>query len=276
MNVCVFGSSSKSTNEAYLSSAYHLGELLAERGHTCVNGAGRFGVMGAVNNGCYNKGGKIIGVIHSIFCVDTSEHPTIKDLVVVGGIDLYQRKLELFNNSDCILVLPGGVGTFDELWDGISARSLGMKGMASKPICVVNIDGYYDGSLQQMNRAKQDGILYEDISEYFHVENDVESALTWCEEAVHSSRKLCRDMHERKVERMVLRSNNVDEVHLEKPVHLMHIQQQSDGAVVSSTEVNAPTEAKQRTRLISASLPHATLLLLGVLAGMTIAGASRP
>ena len=67
MNVCVFGSSSKSTETSYVTAAYRLGELIAERGHTCVNGAGRYGVMGGVNNGCSSKGGKIVGIIHSIF-----------------------------------------------------------------------------------------------------------------------------------------------------------------------------------------------------------------
>lgn len=211
MNVCVFGSSSQSTKSVYVEEALKLGELIAEQGHTCVNGAGKYGVMGGVNNGCFSRGGKIIGVIHNIFCVDSSEHPTIKDLVIVGGIDLYERKLQLFDYSDCILVLPGGVGTFDELWDGISSRSLGMKGMTTKPICVVNIDGFYDGSIQQMKRAFEDGILYQEISEYFHVEDNVTDALKWCVDAVHSSRKIPMDAHVRKVERVLRKSNNLHE-----------------------------------------------------------------
>lgn len=261
-----------------MDAAYRLGELIAERGHTCVNGAGRYGVMGGVNNGCSNKGGKIIGVIHSIFCVDTSEHPYIKDLLVVGGIDLYQRKLELFNNSDCVLVLPGGVGTFDELWDGISSRSLAMKGMSMKPICIVNLNGYYDGSIMQMHRAKKDGILYEDIDEYFHVEDNVEDALRWCEEAVHSSRKIATDAHERKVERMVTRFNNVAETVLEKPDHVIRptngqATQDTDTANSSNTSSNSEGGflvrhgAWSRTnwsRLLSSQLLSANLMVMAV------------
>lgn len=212
MRVGVFGSSSKDTKVAYLEEAERLGELLADRGYTCVNGAGKFGVMGALNNGCCRKNGKIVGVIHSIFCVDASEHPYIKDLLVVGGIDLYERKLQLFESSDCIIVLPGGVGTLDELWDGVSSKSLGMKDMSLKPICVVNQDGFYDGSILQMKRAFQDGILYQDVEEYFHVESNVTDALTWCQEALESSRKVPIDTHNRKIERMVAKNNNVPEV----------------------------------------------------------------
>ena len=247
MNVCVFGSSSKSTETSYVIAAYRLGELIAERGHTCVNGAGRYGVMGGVNNGCSSKGGKIVGVIHSIFCVDTSEHPTIKDLLVVGGIDLYQRKLELFNNSDCVIVLPGGVGTFDELWDGISSRSLAMKGMSTKPICIVNLNGYYDGSIMQMHRAKKDGILYEDIDEYFHVEDNVEDALRWCEDSVHSSRKIAVDTHERKVERMVTRFNNISETVLEKPDHVIRHPELETGVDARNSSGNSNDNPKDNS-----------------------------
>jgi uncharacterized protein (TIGR00730 family) len=180
MRVCVFGSSSTATNTKYVEAAVLLGELIAEKGLVCVNGAGKFGVMGGLNDGCSSKNGDIVGIIHSKFCVDFGEHKSIKKLEIVDGADLYQRKLRLFENSDCILVLPGGVGTFDELWDGVSAKSLGMKDMSNKPICVVNIDGYYDGSILQMRRAAADGILYKDVEAFFHVETNVQDALDWC------------------------------------------------------------------------------------------------
>jgi uncharacterized protein (TIGR00730 family) len=237
--------------------------MIAERGYTCVNGAGRYGVMGGVNNGCSSKGGRIIGVIHSIFCVDTSEHPFIKDIVVVGGIDLYQRKLELFNNSDCVLVLPGGVGTFDELWDGISSRSLGMKDMVTKPICIVNIDGYYDGSIAQMHRAKKDGILYEEVDEYFHVEDNVQDALNWCELAVHNSRKAGMDTHHRKVERMITRSNNLPDVPLDKPTHMIR---HTDTSSTSGKEVSTKEkEEKEKAPARAASAVSPALLPVGAL-----------
>lgn len=77
--------------------------------------------------------------------------------------------------------MPGGVGTFDELWDCICGKSLGMKGMDHKPICVVNIDGFYDGFIMQLRRAYRDGILYGPAETYFHVETDAIEALNWCQ-----------------------------------------------------------------------------------------------
>lgn len=180
MNICVFGSSSPRTKQRYIDESYVLGQLLAERGLTCVNGGGRYGCMGGLNDGCHRNNGTIVGIIHKKFCVDITEHPFIKDLVVVDGDDLYERKLALFNNSECVIVLPGGVGTFDELFDGVSAKSLNMKNMTYKPICLVNTDGFYDGFILQMERAYQDSILYHPVQDYFHVEDNAKDALDWC------------------------------------------------------------------------------------------------
>lgn len=182
MRVCVFGSSSKSTNERYVEAAYEFGKFLGERKSLCVNGGGRFGVMGGLNRGCLEVGGDVKGVIHEKFCVDFGENKEIANMIIAAGDDLYERKHLLFNNGDCIISLPGGPGTFDEFWEAVLHKSLGMKGLTNKPICLVNIDGFYDGFLLQMKRAQQDGILYGDIESYYHVANDCISAYEWCEQ----------------------------------------------------------------------------------------------
>ena len=144
ISVCVFASSRES-NPRFTKAALELGNLLAEKGLLCVNGAGQFGCMGALNKACHANGGKIRGIIHKKFVVDFGESALIKDLIVSDGDDLVERKQLLMDNGDCIIVLPGGIGTFDEFWDAVGARSLGMKGMGQKPICLVNVDGFYDG-----------------------------------------------------------------------------------------------------------------------------------
>ena len=271
MRVGVFGSSSKDTKQAYLDEAFRLGELLAERGYTCVNGAGKFGVMGALNTACSQKNGKIVGVIHSIFCVDAGEHPFIKDLLVVGGIDLYERKLQLFDASDCIMVLPGGVGTFDELWDGISSKSLGMKDMSLKPICIVNVDGFYDGSLQQLQRAHEDGILYQEVEEYVHVETNVADALAWCAEQVENSRKVPIDTHLRKIERMVAKNNNVPHP---DPVEHFAVHREHVPIEVTEPDMTESSTARSNVSKRSDGSFYGSLALaasVGVLVGLTLA-----
>jgi hypothetical protein len=180
--VGVFGSSSKTTAQRICDESFRLGELIAERGHVCVNGAGSTGVMGYLNEGARSKGGRIKGVIHRTFIVDSKEDVKITDLVVTNGDGLNERKDALFEESDCLIVMPGGVGTFDEFWDVVCARSLNMKGVDDKPICLVNLDGFYDGFVMQLQKAFDSGMLYMPIHKFFRVENTVEDALNWCEQ----------------------------------------------------------------------------------------------
>jgi uncharacterized protein (TIGR00730 family) len=211
LRVCVFGSSSNTTKQKYVEESIRLGELIAENNFICVNGGGASGVMGGANEGCLRKGGKVRGIIHRSFNVDMSEDRRIKDLIVVDGWDLSDRKTELFEESDVVIVMPGGVGTFDELWDGVCAKSLNMKNLGHKPICIVNIDGFYDGSIQQMHRAYLDGVLYHPVEKYFQVETNVEDALKWCVEQVRQPRHLSINEHEivRKMDRPSVNSKKV-------------------------------------------------------------------
>lgn len=141
LRVCVFGSSSPKTPQLYKDEAFRLGQLLAERGHVCVNGGGGQGVMGSTNDGCRAAGGAIMGIIHEMFCVDNDEDRKIPNMIKAAGPDLNERKQLLMDHSDCFIVMPGGTGTFDEVWDVVSHRSLGMKGLQGKPLVLVNMRG---------------------------------------------------------------------------------------------------------------------------------------
>ena len=169
MRVAVFGSSRPTTPELYKSAAFELGLWLAQKGHVCVNGGGGQGVMGAANRGVRSGNGTIVGVIHEMFQVDNDEDKQIPNMIVARGPDLNERKQMLMDNSDYFVVMPGGTGTFDELWDMVSHRSLGMKGLANKPIVLVNLDGFFDGSIEQLRRAYRDQILYNPIETYFTI-----------------------------------------------------------------------------------------------------------
>lgn len=180
--VGVFGSSAKTTSQNICDEAFKLGALIAERGFVCVNGAGSTGVMGYLNDGARSKNGKIKGVIHRTFIVDAKEDMKITDLIVTNGQGLNERKDALFEESDCLIVMPGGVGTFDEFWDIVCSRSLNMKGVDEKPICLVNVDGFYDGFIMQLQRSYDEGMLYMPVSKFFRVETTVEAALNYCVE----------------------------------------------------------------------------------------------
>ena len=129
LQVLVFGSSSPKTSQSYLDAAFELGKLIAEKDCICVNGGGKYGVMGSLNQGARENKGQIIGVLHESFIFDSEEDHAITKHIVTRGNDLNERKKLLFDNGDCIIVAPGGVGTLDEMWDAICGKSLKMKGI---------------------------------------------------------------------------------------------------------------------------------------------------
>ena len=134
-----------------------------------------------MNEGCRSQNGSIIGVIHQMFIVDGGNDTLITDMLVSTGDDLTERKRLLLDNGDCVLVLPGGIGTFDEMVETISSKSLKFRGLTSVPICILNIDGYYDGFITQLKRAEQDGMLYDNFNSYVHVETCPKAAVAWVE-----------------------------------------------------------------------------------------------
>mmetsp|Transcript_29783 Transcript_29783/g.35416 ORF Transcript_29783/g.35416 Transcript_29783/m.35416 type:complete len:312 (-) Transcript_29783:146-1081(-) len=207
LRICCYGSSSKKTPDRYLSQSHSLGYTLAKRGHMCVNGAGVNGCMGSLNEGVVEGNGDVVGVIHKMFLVDggdwmdgTSEvfrrkggtnggggYSGNAEILVADGEDLYERKRMLARGADAIVVLPGGTGTFDELWEMASSLSLGFVNI---PIVCVNIDGYYDPFADMLQRAHTDGLLYAKPHDLIHFETTSVLAVQWIEAEIEKRQKI--------------------------------------------------------------------------------------
>lgn len=186
MRVCVFASSSSKTPSSFLAQATRLGALLADHGHVCINGGGKVGGMGALNAAIAARGGVIEGIIHRRWVVDEadfamSEAVSGSKMVVVDGDDLAERKRTLRATSDCILVLPGGPGTWDELFEVVALRQLGM---STLPVCLINVDGYYDGFIAQMRAAQATTVIKVSPEQLLPVFECAEDALAWAEAEV--------------------------------------------------------------------------------------------
>lgn len=175
LRVCCYGSSSARTPEKYTNAAYNLGLSLAQRGHVCVNGAGSSGCMAAMNKGASAGKGRIVGVIHEKFVVDGSdwldgEHSVFREeqneVLIARGNDLQERKRLLVKDADALIVLPGGPGTWDELWEMACARHIGFHAI---PIVCINVDGFYDSFKTILKRAHEDDLLYkQDVAKDHH------------------------------------------------------------------------------------------------------------
>ena len=121
--------------------------------------------MGALNKALLRKPqGKIVGVVHSAMV----DGPILElqragmVLEVTGGNTLEERKRKLQESADCFIALPGGPGTWEELWEMASLESLGLY-PKTRPVAVVNLDGYYDGFVMQLTRAHREGILHRHV-----------------------------------------------------------------------------------------------------------------
>ena len=152
--ICVFAASSQSIDQRYISAAHELGALMAQRGWTCVNGAGRTGLMQAVSDGSLDNGGRVTGVIPK-FMVDNGWcYDRIPDLVITA--DMHERKQYMQQVTDGIVALPGGCGTLEELLEVITWRQLGI---ISKPIVLLNTAGFFNPLIEMLNKCVEQGFM---------------------------------------------------------------------------------------------------------------------
>ena len=113
MNICVYCASSSQVPEVYMKCARQLGTLLAQGGHTLVNGAGHTGLMGASTDAVLAAGGEVVGVIPQFMVEQGWHHSGLTRLEIVA--DMHTRKQRMASLSDACIALPGGVGTLEEL-----------------------------------------------------------------------------------------------------------------------------------------------------------------
>jgi uncharacterized protein (TIGR00730 family) len=137
-SLCVFCGSRFGTDPGAGHVAERLGELLAREGITLVYGGGGVGLMGLVANAALRMGGRVVGIIPRFLLRREAGHPALSETVVVET--MHQRKLQMFERSDAFVVLPGGIGTLEELFEVLSWRTLGLH---TKPIVIVDQGGYW-------------------------------------------------------------------------------------------------------------------------------------
>lgn len=172
-SIAVFCGSKIGTNGLFAMHAHDLGVMLAARQLTLVYGGGRKGLMGTVADAVMDHGGKVIGVIPELLLNWEHQHEGITDLRVVS--DMHVRKKMLYELCDAAIILPGGNGTLDELFEMLTWNTLNIH---NKKIVLLNSGGYYDHLLAHIETMSQEGFLYANWQERLIVCNDPEAAIT--------------------------------------------------------------------------------------------------
>ncbi len=170
--VAVFCGSKDGLDPQFLKEATVFGNLLGAAGMSLVYGAGNKGLMGAVANGAMAAGVKVIGVIPELLIAWEHQHEGITELHVVS--DMHVRKKMMYELCDAALILPGGNGTLDELFEMLTWNTLKIH---DKKIILLNCNGFYDNLMAHMRTMQTQGFLYENIEHRLMVAGTAEEAM---------------------------------------------------------------------------------------------------
>ena len=153
-NISVFCGAHLGKNPIYASEAKKVAEVIVEKGMNVVFGGGDVGLMGVVSHTALDNGGEVLGIsLQSLYELELT-NPRIQEVVVAQT--LLERKDIFMQRSDAFIVLPGGVGSLDELAEVMCSNQLGI---INKPIGILNTNGYYDHLLAWMKKAVEEGFV---------------------------------------------------------------------------------------------------------------------
>jgi uncharacterized protein (TIGR00730 family) len=167
-SIAVFCGSKSGNNPNFENEAKALGYLLAKKNITLIYGGGGKGIMGAVANAVMEKNGKVIGIIPQVLIEWEAHHKGITELIVVDN--MHTRKKMLYEKCDAAIVLPGGFGTLDELYEMLTWNQLSIH---NKKIFILNTDGFYDTLVAHNKNMEEQGFLYENASTRITIVNTV-------------------------------------------------------------------------------------------------------
>lgn len=153
-SICVFCGSQTGTDPVYVEAAEELGRQLAKSQIQLVFGGGHIGLMGVVADAVLAHGGEVTGVIPESLQQLELAHPQVEDMRIVDS--MHTRKALMAELSEGFIALPGGLGTFEELFEILTWAQLGFH---NKPIALLNLNDYYSPLIQLMDRSVREGFM---------------------------------------------------------------------------------------------------------------------
>lgn len=170
--ICIFCGSRVGTRPEYRNAARTFGRLLASQHIGIVYGGGSVGLMGALADAALGAGGEVIGVIPRFLMNREIDHRGLTAMHVVDS--MHERKAQMAELADAFVMLPGGVGTYEEYIEALTWAQLGLH---LKPCGILNVAGYYDAFLAMLDHAVREGFIQPEHRAMLLVERDPESLL---------------------------------------------------------------------------------------------------
>ena len=176
--LAVYCGSASGTDPAFADATRATAQAMVKNGVDLVYGGGRLGLMGLVADSMLELGGKVYGVIPDALVNLEVAHTGITELIHVPN--MHERKAKMTDLADAFIALPGGIGTFDELFEAWSWNALGYH---AKPFCLLNVAGFWDGMIQFIDHATASGFLSQSRRKQLLVASTPEEALNLLDEA---------------------------------------------------------------------------------------------
>ena len=172
-SITVFCGSSSGNEVSYFDEAFKLGKTLVHHNIVLVYGGAKVGLMGAIADGVLSEGGKVIGVLPQFLRSKEIAHEKLTQLILVDS--MHERKAKMNELCDGVIALPGGFGTMEELFEMLTWSQLGLH---SKPIGLLNINGFYDDLIHLLQVMVEKGFLKKINQEMLLVSSDINDLLT--------------------------------------------------------------------------------------------------
>jgi uncharacterized protein (TIGR00730 family) len=171
-SVTVYCSSSRTVPRDYPIAAANLGRAIATQGWTLIYGGNCVGCMGELANGARSAGGKVVGITPQLMVDEGIGDEKCDELIVTPT--MRERKALLEQRGDAFVALPGGIGTFEELFEILVGRALGYH---DKPVVILNVAGYYDPLVSMLEHGFEHGFIRAKVREAYFVADSVENAV---------------------------------------------------------------------------------------------------
>ena len=180
--ICVYCGSSSQVDADFFASAREFGKILAENNIVLVYGGGSAGLMGETAKSVLSAGGKAIGVIPQFMYDEGWYLPELSELIIVET--MHERKQKMIEISDALVALPGGCGTFEELFEAITWKQLGL---ITHPVVIANLNNYYQPIINLFDNAVKEKFMREQHTEMWTVVHSpaeilpaIQNSTAWC------------------------------------------------------------------------------------------------
>ena len=177
--ICVYCSSSSRLPEKFYVAAKELGYKIAANGYNMVYGGSTCGMMGVIADNALSNGADVLGVIPKRIESMGVTHPKLANIIVTK--DMRERKAKMEAAADIFVAMPGGFGTFEEIFEIIVAKQLGYH---NKPIIFVNVDGYYDNLFKMFETVYENNFAYDFTKDLYFIADNVDKMFDYVKKYV--------------------------------------------------------------------------------------------